>query len=471
MEPAAIGARLASSVVAPLVKKLFVADGPGAGLVDKPVRVAKLVSFKGEKRVLSDEDLHKIAEELVGRAAQSTGIEERLPTYEQRAVAHAVADSLRAMGYIDMDDMQAVQLGHLALSRHLRSQSRSATLGLSSDAVLLHANVLDTACLHILQFFTQRSTFVARTLVEQSRRIEELSLRIDSLISRTPSPADGPFEERYAQYIAAKHGKLTIFGLDLSASPETWPLDAAYLSLDAVGDTTNPMPLLLPADHVLAGRTRVLLRGVAGSGKTTLVQWLAVSTARKELDERLLYLYGLVPFVLPLRTLTRGGAELPTPDGFLAAVGCPISDVQPTGWFDRVLRSGRGLVLIDGIDEIPENERQEARRWLQDLVGAYPGNRWLVTSRPSAVREDWLVGDDFAELDLAPMSRDNVAEFVKRWHRAAGIGDGYARDLLRAVRAKQDLGRLATNSLVRARRRLGARPLKLLFQTLAGPVG
>ncbi|MGW1373573.1 NACHT N-terminal Helical domain 1-containing protein [Streptomyces sp. NPDC002446] len=48
MEAAAIGARLASSVVAPLIKRLFVADGPGAGLVDRPLRVSKLVSFKGE---------------------------------------------------------------------------------------------------------------------------------------------------------------------------------------------------------------------------------------------------------------------------------------------------------------------------------------------------------------------------------------------------------------------------------------
>ncbi|MFD7814464.1 NACHT domain-containing protein [Streptomyces sp. NPDC059785] len=443
MEPAAIGARLASSVVAPLIKKLFVAEGPGAGLVDNPVRVSRLLSFTGEKRTLSETDLHKIARELVARAAQSTGVAEQLPAYERRAVAHAVADSLRAMDSIDMEDVQAVQLGHMAFAQHLRAQSRSATLGLSNDAVLLYVSVLDTACLHIVHFFTQRSTFVARTLVEQSRRIEELSIKIDTLIARTPSPADAPFEERYAQYIASKHGKLTIFGLDLAESPGIWPLDTAYLSLDAVGDTTH-----LPADQILAGRHRVLLRGVAGSGKTTLIQWLAVSTAQKNLDERLLYLYGLVPFVLPLRTLTRGGAKLPTPDEFLSEVSCPIAALQPAGWFDRVLRSGRGLILVDGIDEIPESERQGARRWLQDLVATYPRNRWLVTSRPSAVRENWLTGDDFAELDLAAMSRDNIAAFVERWHKAAGIGDQYAQDLMRAIRAKQDLARLATNPLM-----------------------
>ncbi|MEL5953291.1 NACHT domain-containing protein [Streptomyces sp. CLV115] len=443
MEPSVIGARLASSVVSPLIRKLFLNGVPGAGLVDRPVRVSRLVSFRGEQRTLSDKEMRRIAEELVARAVQATG-EEQLPSYEVRAVTNAVASSLRVMGTLDMDDVQAVNLGHMGLARHLRSMSRTAVLGLSADAVELHSSVLDTACLHILNFFTQRSAFVPRTLVEQSRSLEELTRKIDSLITRAPSPADGPFEKRYARYITDKHGKLSIFGLDLSQGPENWLLDVAYLSLDAVGDATGVLPTRLSADQVLAAHNRVLLRGVAGSGKTTLVQWLAVSTTRpNQLD-----LFGLVPFVLPLRTLTRGGAKLPAPDEFLSAVDCPIAALQPAGWFDRVLRAGRGLILIDGIDEIPEDDRNDARRWLQELISTYPVNRWLVTSRPSAVREHWLSGDGFVEADLAPMSRDNIADFVIRWHQAAGISDQYAHELLRAVRVKQDLGRLATNPLM-----------------------
>lgn len=47
MEPASIGVRLASSVISPLVRKLFVTEGPGAALVDKPVRISAYVSFTG----------------------------------------------------------------------------------------------------------------------------------------------------------------------------------------------------------------------------------------------------------------------------------------------------------------------------------------------------------------------------------------------------------------------------------------
>ncbi|MFE9560723.1 NACHT domain-containing protein [Streptomyces sp. NPDC006487] len=204
---------------------------------------------------------------------------------------------------------------------------------------------------------------------------------------------------------------------------------------------------------------RVLLRGEAGSGKTTLVQWLTVSAAQQDRPDRPAYLRDRIPFVLPLRTLTRHGERLPTPKDFLAAVDCPLTGSQPAGWEHRVLTAGRGLVLVDGIDEVPEPERERTRRWLRDLIGTYDdnNNRWLVTSRPSAVGQDWLAEEGFGELTLSSMGPADTATFVKRWH-AAALGESesesaaelkaYEAQLLTAVRTKADLGRLATNPLM-----------------------
>ncbi|GAA3873371.1 NACHT domain-containing protein [Streptomyces sedi] len=447
MDLTLIGARLASSFVAPLVKRLFRAEGPGAGMVDKPVRIGLLISFAGEKRTLTDRDFRAISEQLVERAAYAIGARERLPEYELRAVENALVYSLRSLGELDMDDVQAVSLGHRGFTQMLRTHAKHSTVGLSSDAIEFYDRVLETAALHILNFFTQRSTFVARTLVEQSKQMQELLNRIDAAVARTPSPADSGFERRYASYIAQAHNELTIFGLDLTDAPERWPMDAAYLSLDAAVSDTH-VEHLLPADRILDRHARVLLRGVAGSGKTTLAQWLAVTAARPGMDERLLYLHGLVPFVLPLRTLTRRNSSLPSPEQFLTSIGCPVASAQPDGWIDRVLTSGRGLLLIDGIDEVPEVERGSVRQWLRNLLHAFPANHWLITSRPSAVRHDWLSAEDFVEFDLAPMSRNDVTSFVKRWHHAAGVGDSYARSLLKTLWSKQDLGRLAINPLM-----------------------
>lgn len=476
MDPSVVGTKLAAGLITPLVRKLFVSEGPGAGLVERPVRLSALVSFKGEKRTLGEKELRKLVRELVHRAARETR-EAPLDTAELEAVSDALERTLHALGDLDLDDVQAVRLGHEELAARLSAQAGTEALlrHLSADSAALFGHLLDSACLHILHFFTQRSAFVARTLVAQSRRLDELitrtALLLERLTSRTAQDAD--FEEHYTRYIASKHSSLTIYGIDLNESCD-WPLDTAYLSLEATRDAEHEVRVLPPDDllalgvdtsvtlserrlpsapqpveQALAGHERVLLRGVAGSGKTTLVQWLAVTTARQErLTGQLAHLMGRLPFVLPLRTLTRGGARLPVADDFLRAVSCPLAGSQPPGWADRVLTAGRGLLLVDGIDEVPEQERARTRRWLADLITAFPGNLWLVTSRPSAVRTDWLGGDDFTELTLSPMSRDNIAVFVHRWHEAAGADPTMAEALLTATRTKQDLGRLATNPLM-----------------------
>nr|WP_237555414.1 NACHT domain-containing protein [Streptomyces sp. SID4948] len=285
------------------------------------------------------------------------------------------------------------------------------------------------------------------------------------------------FEQRYGAYLAKHHGALRIFGIDLTARRRaTWPLDTAYYSLEATrtalpaapaAPAAGPAPVPpdppppapsgpMPAEQALAGHKRVLLRGVAGSGKTTLIQWLAVSTARRDLREPLHHLRDLVPFVLPLRTISRR-EQLPAPADFLSAVEAPLT--PPAGWAEKVLTEGRGLVLIDGVDEIDERARERVGTWLRKLLAAYPDNHWLVTSRPSAVADSWLADEGFTDLTLSPMSRRDIRAFVNRWHDAArGTPGGdpeelprldhYERTLLDALQTKQDLARLATNPLM-----------------------
>ncbi|MGW0837598.1 NACHT domain-containing protein [Streptomyces prunicolor] len=442
MEPAVLGGKLASSLITPLLKKLFVPDAPGAGLVDKPVRLSSLVSFKGEKRTLTKKDVHKLADHLVARAVDSPG-EAPFPPDEQTAVADALARRLLTLGNLDMDDVQAVRLGHRELARQLE-YGAPPTAGLSTDSRHFLDNATEWACLQILEFFTRRSTFVARTLVEQTRTQAELIARVDELIARSPRPGsqDRAFERRYLPYVAERHNRITIYGIDLRDSPDRWPLEVAYLSLEA----TEEHPLSeehpgasydrqLPAEEALSTHDRVLLRGDAGSGKTTLVQWLAV-TAAGDGDR--------IPYVLPLRTLLRTG-QLPSPAAFLAATDCPHS--PPEGWTERVLTAGRGLILVDGLDEIPSADRHRTRDWLLALIRAFPGNRWLLTSRPTAVRPDWLSSEGFRELTLAPMRRTEVKTFVERWHTAAQAPE-YEAPLLDSLRTKRDLARLATNPLM-----------------------
>ncbi|MGW2693013.1 NACHT domain-containing protein [Streptomyces sp. NPDC001296] len=283
---------------------------------------------------------------------------------------------------------------------------------------------------------------------------------------RSRAPRAG-FESDYRSYVERNYGELRIFGLDFSRSDHAqWPLDTAYLSLELShqssqdrADLLETVPRLdVPSgrqrvESALSGKRRVLLRGLAGSGKTTLIQWLAITAARDDFSYRLGHLDDCVPFVLPLRTLIRQGA-LPSPSNFLAATGTPLS--PPPDWAEEVMRSGRALLLIDGVDEIPERDRERTQEWLTGLFAAYPDCNCVITTRPTAVSEGWLTRRDFTELNLLPMNQQDVEAFVGRWHQAA-FGESaeaaperdlYRERLLDTLRRKRDLARLATNPLM-----------------------
>ncbi|GAA0439865.1 NACHT domain-containing protein [Streptomyces luteireticuli] len=274
------------------------------------------------------------------------------------------------------------------------------------------------------------------------------------------------FEERYRRYLADQYGQLTVVGLDLGR-PErgSWPLNAAYLSLElaqasedwqVTGEHEHPSAVVRRTEQALAGQRRVLLKGLAGSGKTTLLQWLAVATATGSLPEELAGWHGRIPFVLPLRTLIRHG-PLPQPHEFLQVIGTPLASSQPDGWVDAVL-SDRALVLVDGVDEVPQEHRQGTRQWLEALLAAYEDLCVVVTTRPSAIPDGWLAHRRFTELTVRPMNAADTRVFINLWHTAArqNANGTAAHEHLRelettlqiTVRAQRNLSQLSTTPLM-----------------------
>ncbi|MGI5375155.1 NACHT domain-containing protein [Streptomyces sp. CA-251387] len=248
-------------------------------------------------------------------------------------------------------------------------------------------------------------------------------------------PQDELFESHYAADLSSQYRKTEIFGIDeLGRSESRWDLDTAYLSLQAAESLARRRGVSDTApqriDTLLSDRPRVLLRGEAGAGKTTLVWWLAAHAASGTLGPNLDDLNGLVPFVVPMREMYARGGRFPTVSE-LPSAGPGITDGAPDGWARRVLEARRALLLVDGLDEVPDREREEARRWLSALLDRYPHTRCLATVRPNAVDKDWLAQDGFAELTLLPMSDEDITAFVGAWHDAARVECEHFYDIRR----------------------------------------
>ncbi|KOG48306.1 hypothetical protein ADK75_21315 [Streptomyces virginiae] len=430
--------RVAGTAATTLVRSLLT-RAPGAGLTAKPVRPAAPWRRPVE---LGDAELRRLTEALADRLGPECAA---LPEHERLAALDAVGDAFAALGPLDPQSLFAADLDPAAVAAAVPPPPA----GLSGAAEALYGRLVRLCCAHAVEYVTTLPGFGARAGVELVRRTGELARAVDRLGAAGDGAAYA-FEERYARYVAETHGRLQLFGLTLSRSRREWPLDVAYISLAVSGEQGLPgEPELhrtqVRAEQALACADRVLLRGPAGSGKSTLVQWLALHAARQTDGPW----STCVPFVLRLRSFTAAG-DLPLPEDFLRAGAVPLS--APPGWVEDLMLSGRALVLVDGVDEVPQRLRARTETWLRSLVAAFPKARYVVTTRPSAVPEDWLAALGFATHSMLPMEQRDIRAFVEHWHAAARADgqevDAYEASLLDAVASRRDLARLATNPLM-----------------------
>ncbi|WP_033261702.1 NACHT domain-containing protein [Amycolatopsis vancoresmycina] len=367
-----------------------------------------------------------------------------VPENERAAAVEAVHDTFERAALTD-DDLFATDLDAAYLYRYLLRTVPDVTRLLSVDATELYQRVLRECCAYLVQVTSTLPRFQPGALVEILQRETEILETVRTVLATLPErrhPED--FAADFRRQVVTKLDRMELYGAGLTEATRLYPLSVAYLSLSVTSDKEVPGDRI---EHVLPRTSKILLRGEAGSGKTTLLQWLAVQCASRQLrnvdgwDD-------IEPFLIRLRRFSH--APLPSPERFLDEVGRHIADEMPPGWVHRQLRHGRAVVLVDGLDEVPDERRREVHEWLRELVGTFPRARFVVTTRPAAVTAGWLSGEGFTEVGLQPMTPRDVRTFVTRWHQALpGEPRDEERDaLITAIGARSPLRRLAENPLL-----------------------
>jgi NACHT conflict system protein/NACHT domain-containing protein len=338
-----------------------------------------------------------------------------MPENEWTAAVLAVTDSFNR-AQLTAKDLFSRDLDPLYLERYIRARNRQATRDLSADGTALYDRLLTDGCAYVIEISDKLPRFQVGVFTELLRRDRQILAGLDEVLDRIPDRAAGRSKE--AQFvtacrrrIASRMDRLELFGLDFES--RWYPLSIAYVSL-----RTDQRALAgsQSVEDQLAASSRTVLTGRAGSGKTTVLQWLAVNAARSSFTGSLTGFNDCFPFFIRLRDYV--GEKLPVPERFLAGSAPLLVDEAPAGWVRDQLDSGRALVLVDGVDELPSHQRGAVADWLGGLVERFPDASYVVTTRPTAISDRWLDGIGFTRSLLEAMPPALVRQFIGNWHEA-----------------------------------------------------
>ncbi len=227
------------------------------------------------------------------------------------------------------------------------------------------------------------------------------------------------FLERYVPALAEEHRDLKLVGLSGKEALAPPPLKEVYVSLH-VGSAQDGQDAALDGSLTIAQAMNqhgnLLILGEPGAGKSTLLDWLILVFCKKIPQPALQSIGDLLPIYLPLRACAGDDRSLAETMADVALL--PLSLTPPDKFFADRLKAGRCLVLLDGLDEVIDQQaRDRVAEKIKRLMRSYPNNRYVVTCR-TAGWEEGLLPSDYTRLMIRDFSESDTQRFVAGWYRA-----------------------------------------------------
>jgi len=176
-----------------------------------------------------------------------------------------------------------------------------------------------------------------------------------------------------------------------------------------------PHPPITIQEALKRNRHLVIL-GPPGSGKTTLVLWLALTCKDGGLSiiEKLGLDEELFPFPISVGHLSQIWKNSKKGIGLSDAIiqYFKVFGQDVSSFIGKEIDNGRAIFLFDGIDEVPSDvDRREITRWIESFIASHPKNRFVITSRiigfPGITVEDIYL--------IEPLGIDDAKPLVEKW--------------------------------------------------------
>lgn len=258
-------------------------------------------------------------------------------------------------------------------------------------------------------------------------------------------------------------GKINFVGMSVYKEEATSSVDMEHIYIplgllpegatEEQSERTNPLTLLAPG-------SRHVVLGDPGSGKSTLLRFLAMAGRHHALikrynaqaDDRLPIMIVLRQYADALRANPQQDLLDYLVDAAFRLLGVTVDRL----FFEYFLLGGKTLLMLDGIDELPDTTfKQTVRKQVGAFLNRYPGNTVILSSRIVGYEKDARYdGLGFSHHQVAPLTDAQIEKFIHDWY-AVKIDNkndrtNHANDLSRVINDadNQAIHDLARNPLL-----------------------
>lgn len=216
------------------------------------------------------------------------------------------------------------------------------------------------------------------------------------------------FQKNYYRALVKAHQWLKLIGIYNPADLHAPRLKEVYVSLRM--NTAKESPPV-PWNRIFNDKEKhIVILGQPGAGKSTLLDYLTLIFTGHISHPLRADLKNPLPVFVRLRDLgTQSLLQLiESPDN----VG--LKKVPP-GYFERLLKAGKCIVLLDGLDEVlDEKIHKEVVKEIISFSNQYPDN-WIVVTCRTAGWDRQL--PDFRQYNMQEFNPDDVRQFIGAWYR------------------------------------------------------
>ncbi len=168
-------------------------------------------------------------------------------------------------------------------------------------------------------------------------------------------------------------------------------------------------------EEIVKGNQRVLLEGKPGSGKSTILQFLAFILSR---DKDILPLWFKASSLLSFVNQQMLKSRIQQLWKVLVQFWCEhhevAKDVFNEDWFVKQLQQGKVLFIVDGMDELFDHSSQTIINIIDDVVTQYNASRWVITCLSSESNSPlrYLMPKHFRKFRIEPFSDEAIVSYV-----------------------------------------------------------